>query len=106
VLAFIRDQKRERLLFTPEVAEMIVRDAEDLLAEVPARQAALRECLQTLPERSRELLMQKYARGAKIQQISVEMGRSVDGVKSLLLRVRKALAECIERRLALEDGNV
>jgi RNA polymerase sigma-70 factor (ECF subfamily) len=100
ILAFLRDKTRDRLLFTPELAELVVADAEELLAQVPHRQEALRECLKSLPESSRELLVRKYTGGMSVEQLSTVLGRSQDGVKSLLLRIRRVLAECIERRLA------
>ncbi|MBA4192414.1 MAG: RNA polymerase subunit sigma-70 [Planctomycetaceae bacterium] len=101
VLAFVRDQRRERLLFMPELAESLIVQAEELVAEVPARQAALRECLATLPESHRQVLVRKYVKGETLQQLAPAVGRSVDGVKSFLLRVRKALSDCIERRIRL-----
>ena len=100
ILAFARDRTRDRLLFTPELAEAVAAEAEELLVQVPARQEALRECLKALPESSRELLVRKYARGMSVQDLSAALGRSADGVKSLLLRVRRVVAECIERRVA------
>ncbi|VTU02584.1 rna polymerase sigma-70 ecf- rhodopirellula baltica : RNA polymerase sigma-70 ECF-like, Rhodopirellula baltica OS=Rhodopirellula sp. SWK7 GN=RRSWK_05077 PE=4 SV=1: Sigma70_r2: Sigma70_r4_2 [Gemmataceae bacterium] len=100
VLAFLRDRRRERLVFVPEVADLLATEAEDLLPQIPARQAALRECLKELPERNRELLTQKYVRGRSVSDLAAAVGRSADGIKSLLLRVRRVLEDCITRRLA------
>lgn len=100
ILAFIRDRQRDRHVFAPEVADMLVAEAEEQLREPPARQAALRDCIHELPEPSRRVLTLKYVHGMSIDRISEAVGRSADGVKSLLLRVRKLLAACIERRVA------
>jgi RNA polymerase sigma-70 factor (ECF subfamily) len=100
ILAFIRDRQRDRHVFSSEVAEMLVGQAEEAAPEIPARQLALRDCLAELPAASRDLLSLKYFRGQTTVQISEATGRSLDGVKSFLLRVRKLLAECIQRRLA------
>lgn len=104
ILAFLRDRQRERVVFVPEVAELLVAAAADGAEEAPWRQEALRACLAELPDQGREVLSLKYARGQSIQHISAATGRSVDGVKSFLLRMRKQLAECIERRLARDDA--
>lgn len=103
VLAFIRDRQRERLVFTPDVADLLLTETRDQLDAIPARQLALRQCVSELPEASRDVLRLKYVRAQSIQQVSDATGRSLDGVKSLLLRVRKLLAECIERRLAAQS---
>lgn len=100
ILAWIRDRQRDRHVFNSEVAEVLVAVAQEQLEETPPQQIALRACLQDLPQPQRELLQLKYVRNRSIEEISAAIGRSRDGVKSLLLRVRKGLAACIERRLA------
>jgi RNA polymerase sigma-70 factor (ECF subfamily) len=65
--------------------------------------AALRECLQSLPERQRAAVMQRYAHGMGRDEMARHLGISPDGVKMLLRRVREALARCIEARLAREQ---
>lgn len=62
------------------------------------RRAALAHCLQTLPERSRRVVELRYRDGLSRDAIAARTGLGVEGVKSLLDRVRRALGECIERR--------
>lgn len=61
---------------------------------------ALRECLGELPGRSHQAIERRYGQGQSRGHIATELGMSVDGVKSLLRRVRKILRECVERRVA------
>lgn len=102
ILAFLRDRSRDRLVFRAELVEAMADTASELVAKMPARRLALRECLKEVPEKNRILLRLRYAHNQSITQISAFSGRSMDGVKSLLLRIRKALARCIELRLAEE----
>ena len=67
--------------------------------------AALRKCLQTLPERDRRALDMRYAQ----RKSRLEMGRALnlgeDGVKSLVRRIRASLADCIRKRLRMENAD-
>ncbi len=102
ILSFIRDRRRDRHVFSPELVELLLVEAETQLDRVPERTLALRGCVAELPVRSRDLLVLKYVQGQGIREIAEATGRTLDSVKSLLLRVRKLLAECIERRLEAE----
>lgn len=99
VLAFIRDRQRERLMFREDVAELLAAVVEAQAESISHRQMALRDCLRELPAQSRKLLDFKYVRGNTTQQISEETGRSIDGVKSVLLRIRKLLGDCVKQRI-------
>ena len=66
------------------------------------RRAALRACLDELPERSRRALELRYGEDARRAAIARELGLGGEGVKSLLARLRQALAACVRRRL--NDG--
>ena len=103
ILSFIRDRRRDRHVFTPELVELLLVEAESQLDGIPERTLALRGCVAELPVRSRDLLVLKYVQGQGIRQIAEATGRSLDSVKCLLLRVRKVLADCIERRLEAES---
>jgi len=63
------------------------------------RLAALRECLDALPARQREIIEHRYAKHTGRSEMGRLFGMTEDGIKSLLRRIRAALAECIERRL-------
>jgi RNA polymerase sigma-70 factor (ECF subfamily) len=63
------------------------------------RLAALRECLQALPARQREILDHRYAKHTARSEMARLFGMTEDGIKSLLRRIRAALALCIRKRL-------
>ena len=60
--------------------------------------AALRECIDALPERSRRLVEGTYGDGLGRAALGRELGLRADGIKTALRRLRQALRECVERR--------
>ena len=75
--------------------------AEDDEAETvdDARLDALRRCLAQLPEQQRELLTARYRQGRRVEDLARDDGRSLSAMKSLLLRLRRALRDCVESRI-------
>lgn len=59
---------------------------------------ALQHCLQTLPARSRALVLECYEPDGVRGDVAQRFGMSVEGVKTALRRLRAALRACIERR--------
>ena len=106
ILAFIRDKQREHLVFYPDVAELMMESCIPAANQVSKRQEALRGCLERLPERQMEILTLRYVANASMHEISKMTGRSVDGVKSLLVRIRKTLRRCIEKNLGSPERGV
>ena len=67
---------------------------------------ALRECLQQLDGRARQLLDLHYVAGASRESIAAAFGMRANGVKAFLRRVREALKHCVQRRHGAADGGV
>lgn len=61
---------------------------------------ALECCLGSLPERQRKMVHSFYANRQSREQIAEDFGITTDGVKVALRRIRQALGECIQTRLA------
>lgn len=67
-----------------------------------AEKAALHACMERLPEESLRVLDLRYIDEAPLTRIGAAVGRSVDGVKAMLRRLREKLAECAEQKLRPE----
>jgi|GEM_PF-1102868 len=65
---------------------------------------ALRQCLQELPARQREMVTMRYERGAAFDEISDCLGSTPAAVQRALSRIRKMLHGCVQRRLRLAEG--
>jgi RNA polymerase sigma-70 factor (ECF subfamily) len=64
---------------------------------------SLRKCLQSLPERQRKALDLQYAQKKSRSEIARLFAMTEDGIKSFMRRIRLALADCIRKRIALEE---
>jgi RNA polymerase sigma-70 factor (ECF subfamily) len=62
------------------------------------RSTALRECLQSLGTEARALLEQRYVHNLSSTQIGEQSKRSPNAIRIALLRIRKALLRCMDRR--------
>lgn len=56
----------------------------------------LRDCLQTLDERSRAVLEARYGAARSRERLAEDFGVSEEGAKSLLRRAKDRLRECLE----------
>ncbi|MFZ5833071.1 MAG: sigma-70 family RNA polymerase sigma factor [Planctomycetota bacterium] len=93
------------MAFSPEIIETVLGAFERTEAVASRRSAALHECLEQLPEKSRQLLAQRYEQDMKPADIARQSGRSIDAVYQALSRIRLLLEECIRRRLLAADAS-
>ena len=89
-------------LFSNDFMRMLAKDGEDSHDQVEARRSALRRCLSKLSEKDRHLVLSRYCEKATTQSVAEALGRSVQGTRQSLHRIRMALLTCTERILAAE----
>lgn len=102
ILAHLRKRRRDRHQFSSEVVELMVDMAIQRSSNLSQRSEALMDCIKELPERSRDFLAIRYAHDRSVAEVAEISGRTVDAVKSVFLRIRRSLEECLDRRLAPE----
>ncbi|MBI3855984.1 MAG: sigma-70 family RNA polymerase sigma factor [Planctomycetes bacterium] len=89
-------------------AEQQLAAVAELLEPVPCRREeasekdALDACLGKLPGRSRQMIALRYEEGLESSAIGRRFDLSAEAVRITLLRIRTALRDCLERRLAQE----
>jgi len=83
-----------------DLAERAFEERESTTTDKP-RKRALVDCVKDLPEKSRAALELKYDRGLAGGEVASRMGSTYDAVMRLLSRVRRVLAKCVEKKLAL-----
>lgn len=103
VLKFREKRGRAEQIFSTEFVESLAAETEQVLDLLDARRDALAQCLSKLPPRDRQLVMQRYQEKASTQSVAEALGRSVQGTRKALHRIRMALLGCIERTLAREE---
>ena len=99
VLAHLRDHKRDRMLLNEELVQTLAEETEKEAERLGSFQTALRQCLQQLPESHQSLIKQRYFKSQPVSDIAETLNRSAGTVKVSLLRIRRQLAECVEKRL-------
>lgn len=62
--------------------------------------AALRQCVEQLPQRGRSMVNGRYRRGQNASQLACESDMTPQAVRQLLSRMRSSLRRCIEIRLS------
>jgi RNA polymerase sigma-70 factor (ECF subfamily) len=100
LLKYYRVRARDRLVLSEAALTNLGAAFEKVEHESEERRDALRNCLEQITGRRREVLELRYRHNAKVGDIGKRLNMSPSGVSVMLHRVRGALYECIERRLA------
>ncbi|MFK7736814.1 MAG: sigma-70 family RNA polymerase sigma factor [Pirellulaceae bacterium] len=100
VLAHLRDRSRESTWIDSEVAEALTPSIESASEAFEDRRNALAACMQQLSDEKRELIRARYFDAQSLSELADEKERTVDSLKVMLFRVRKSLADCIQKRMA------
>jgi RNA polymerase sigma-70 factor (ECF subfamily) len=104
VIDFYRRRKRDQLVFSDELLELLGQAIAERAPERSHRREALEHCLEGLPEQSRRLLDLRYVEELPSTDIANSVGSTTGSVRVLLTRVRNVLADCVQRRLTMEDA--
>jgi RNA polymerase sigma-70 factor, ECF subfamily len=73
--------------------------------EIDARQEHLRECVEKLPARQKQILLSRYEEDLSTRDLATRFETTEGYIHLLLTRVRAALHECINRRMARDEGS-
>jgi len=99
-----KESRRQRLLSEHVTELLVANDPPRPAASVDRGEelSALRQCLSELPARGRELLLLRYFEGLGPGAIAGRLGQPSNRVRQTLLRLRRVVADCLERRLGPE----
>lgn len=101
VKAARRDAGRDRHVFDDSLVEILAAEGREAEPQAGDLEKALESCLQELPEKQRQLILARYAPGSSVQELAAERSQTPTALSLSLMRIRKALESCIERKLAL-----
>jgi RNA polymerase sigma-70 factor (ECF subfamily) len=102
VLAAVKRRRRSKLVLDEATVELLAAEYEQAELVADKRLAALEKCLQRLSQNQRDLLAARYEHGQSLQEISEKLAMSDNSLAAMFYRLRKMLADCIEKRLRLE----
>ena len=95
-----RREARHRRAFKDETIEALAEAGERIPSDAQAREVALGLCLESLPSKDRVLIEKRYTSGQTLKSIAEATGTTANALYKRLQKIRFALAECVERRLA------
>ena len=101
-MAWLRDRKRDRLVFDEDVLELLADEVSEEVDAYEAERWALESCVEKLNIAQRKLLAAAYAPGARIDSLAEAAGRTPMSFYKALHRIRLALMDCTQRALAQE----
>lgn len=99
VMQYRRARHRERLFFDDELIGALAAVAEKEDERFIERQKFLRECLETMNERHRDVLRRRYLMSADLNELAAALGSTVNALKQLLFRAREGLRACISSKM-------
>lgn len=90
---------RRRECLSEKAVELLEAAAVELGPELDARAEFVEPCLNEAPEMWRRVLFHKYYDQISIRDIAERLSRSVSAIEMLLVRARRGLRECVERKM-------
>ena len=102
VLNFLKAQGRDRHFFSPEIVEQLAAQGEESVTELEAERKALSYCLEKVPAKERQMLMGYYSDRVTVKDLADKREVTAFAIYKAMSRLREALLDCIERRLATE----
>jgi RNA polymerase sigma-70 factor, ECF subfamily len=103
VLAFRRSHSRSRLVFGDEAIDLIHEKCSRYAADADVRLVALQQCLKKLKPQQAELIRERYVEKTSVTEMAARFADTVHNISSRLHRIRKQLAECVNRNLRAEE---
>ena len=99
ILSKRRSHARSALSFQSEILDNLTSSYVEMAPELETRSMALRNCLQEIKGRQREVMKMRYVEMLKPAEIAERTGTAVIATRTMLSRVRTKLRNCIEYKL-------
>lgn len=100
----LRVKSRDKLHFSPELVELLAREAEEEAELSRSRSLALHVCIEQLSEGQKMLVRRCYLDLNAIAQVADEVGLNPGALYKKLARIKQKLAECVRHRIVGEGG--
>ena len=103
VMAYRKTCSRSRLVFCERTLELLSDQYLKVSDGIDDRLTALQKCLARLSASQASLIRERYVAKTPVQAIASQTNDSAHNISSRLHRIRKSLASCVERTLAIEE---
>jgi RNA polymerase sigma-70 factor (ECF subfamily) len=102
---WLRRRKNAPVCLDETILELLEQEwADEALGQAGGRSQALRDCLEELPAKSRDLLKRRYFDGHACEEVAQQLGAGLNAVYKRLSRLHQALKKCIETKLEQPAG--
>jgi len=102
---WLRRRKNVPVCLDETILELLEQEwADEAAAQGGIRGQALRDCLEELPAKSRDLLKRRYFDGHACEAVAEQLGARLDAIYKRLSRLHQALKKCIENKLEQPAG--
>lgn len=96
----LRSRRRDRHVFGDELLDLFAADQDANRLEVDARWAAMSHCMGKLRPQDHDLVRQFYTQDLTARELAQRTHRSVPAIRKAIHKIRTALFDCIQTRLA------
>ena len=98
-------RRHQRLMcFDEETLQLLSQEVTSQVPQHDSRYDALVDCLQRLPDRDRQFVLSRYETGSGVEQAANLSGRSKQAAYKALSRIRNALLQCVDQKLACQSS--
>lgn len=104
VLSYRKKKKRTPLPMSEEFVDCVTQETEEMAGYLDDQLQALSHCVEKLKPKERDLVNRCYQPGVATKEVAEQLGWPAGTVYKALTRIRRALYECIERRIAMEGS--
>lgn len=104
VLKWRQGRARSREVLSGEAVEALMDTAAETAGEIDDRLTHLRDCVKGLGPGTRKMLRLRYWRVLGVAQVAQALGKTVAAIEMALVRARRALRTCIEKKLTRAEG--
>ena len=99
VLRWRRARAKGAGVLSEESLSLLSRTAEDAAPGAELRRSYLGDCVASLGANVRDILRLRYLESMPIRDLAARVRKSVAAVEMILVRSRRALRDCVERKL-------
>jgi len=100
VFRYRRNRHHRMTLLGDDIIDLIAERAEANAGDAELRRDALRQCIDKLRPKDRELIRERYSGDLTGDEIAERLGRPANSVYQSIGRIRKTLLECVRRQMA------
>jgi len=97
-----KDARRRRIIHEGMTELLTRRDCAEATLLERSRLSALRDCVEQLPKRSRQLVAGRYGVGCTATELAEQMEMTAEAARKALSRIRAQLRQCVDIRVAEE----